>query len=115
MGRTKGGFATRKRKLLYKRQSEAQKQRWAHGHKDHVYSKTDEGCDTLSFEVVDHEEIVPATCKTTTWTEGRRIVELGVLAEGLRACQKCGLPLQLAHATTIQTYGLSAILKVFLF
>lgn len=65
--------------------------------------------------MVDHEEIVPATstCKSIGWTEGRRIVELGVLAEGLRACQMCGLPLQLAHATTIQTYGLSAILKVF--
>ena len=46
------------------------------------------------------------------WREGRRIVELGVLADGLKACTECGLPLQLGHTTSIQNFGLSAILKV---
>ena len=40
MGRAKGGFATRKRKVLYKHESEAQKQRWTQCHSDHRYSKT---------------------------------------------------------------------------
>ncbi|VDI23020.1 Hypothetical predicted protein [Mytilus galloprovincialis] len=32
--------------------------------------------------------------------------------EGLSGCKKCGLPLQLAHASGIGTYGLSAIIKI---
>ncbi|CAG2213102.1 unnamed protein product [Mytilus edulis] len=42
---------------------------------------------------------------------GRRLVEFGVLGEGLSGCKKCGLPLQLTHASGIVTYGLSAIIK----
>ena len=52
------------------------------------------------------------TCTSEDWKNGRRIVELDVLAEGLSACMKCGLPLQLAHTTGIQTYGLGCLLKV---
>ena len=37
-----------------------------------------EGCGTSSFEVVEHEEIVPATCEGFGWTERWRIVELWV-------------------------------------
>ena len=57
--------------------------------------------------VIDHS--APST--DSDWT-GRRVVELGVLAEGLKACKKCGIPLHLHHAIGIQTYGLAAILKV---
>lgn len=46
------------------------------------------------------------------WRQGRRVVELGVLADGLSGCKLCGIPLHLSHAQGIITYGLSAILKV---
>ncbi|KAK3099978.1 hypothetical protein FSP39_012810 [Pinctada imbricata] len=46
------------------------------------------------------------------WREGRRIVELDVLANALSGCVKCGQPLQLCNATDIANYGLSAILKI---
>jgi hypothetical protein len=46
------------------------------------------------------------------WRKGRRIVELDVLAEGLKRCQKCGMPLQLMHTIGIITYGLGSLLKV---
>ncbi|CAG2230313.1 UAP1 [Mytilus edulis] len=52
------------------------------------------------------------TRSSEDWREGRRIVELDVLATGLRACLKCGLPLQLGHTIDIQTYGLGCLLKV---
>lgn len=45
------------------------------------------------------------------WTKGRRVVELGVIAEGLRACEECGVPLHLSHCVGIVTYGLGAFLK----
>ena len=51
---------------------------------------------------------------TLDWREGRRVVELGVKADALKACSECGMPLQLRvfHAVEIKTYGLAAILKV---
>ncbi|CAC5417981.1 unnamed protein product [Mytilus coruscus] len=63
---------------------------------------------------VDHEEEVQVlnSRNFTQWREGRRVVELGILADGLRACAKCGLPLQFGHTTSILTCGLSAILKI---
>ena len=45
------------------------------------------------------------------WRQGRRVVELGVLADGLSSCKQCGVPLHVSHAQGIITYGLSAILK----
>ncbi|CAC5408794.1 unnamed protein product [Mytilus coruscus] len=62
---------------------------------------------------VDHKEEVQVlnSRNFTQWREGRKVVELGILADGLRACAKCGLPLQLGHTTSIQC-GLSAILKI---
>ncbi|CAC5388275.1 unnamed protein product [Mytilus coruscus] len=63
---------------------------------------------------VDHEEEVQVlnSRNFTQWREERRVVELGILADGLRACAKCGLPLQLGHTTSILTCGLSAILQI---
>lgn len=46
------------------------------------------------------------------WRCGRRLIELGVLADGLSACKKCGLPLQLSHCQGITNFGLSAMLKI---
>ncbi|CAC5378289.1 unnamed protein product [Mytilus coruscus] len=79
---------------------------------DHSYSRQQ---NTTMFPIgVDHEEEVQVlnSRNFTQWREGRRVVELGILADGLRACAKCGLPLQLGHTTSILTCGLSAILKI---
>ncbi|OPL32872.1 hypothetical protein AM593_01191, partial [Mytilus galloprovincialis] len=54
------------------------------------------------------------TRSSEDWREGNRIVELNVLATGLlRACLKCGLPLQLGHTIDIQTYDLGCLLTCF--
>lgn len=45
------------------------------------------------------------------WRKGRRVAELCVLADGLRSCEECGIPLHLSHCVGIITYGLGAFLK----
>ncbi|VDI14592.1 Hypothetical predicted protein, partial [Mytilus galloprovincialis] len=113
MGRfKKGGFSHKKYKDRYEKVSEAQKKRWNVPLEDHSYSTQQ---NTTMFPIgVDHEEEVqvPNSRSFTQWREGRRVVELGILADGLRGCAKCGLPLQLGHTTSILTCGLSAILKI---
>lgn len=47
-----------------------------------------------------------------TWRQGRRVVELGVLADALSGCSGCRQPLYLSSTQEILTYGLGAILKV---
>ena len=47
-----------------------------------------------------------------TWRQGRRVVELGVLADALSGCSSCRQPLYLSSTQEILTYGLGAILKV---
>ena len=47
---------------------------------------------------VEKEEVIyndDPSKKCEDWRQGRRIVELDVLAKGLKACEICGLPLQL--------------------
>lgn len=61
------------------------------------------------------EEATQRFSDTHNWREGRRIVELDILAQGLSGCKKCGVPLQLSHAIDIKTCGLSALLKVSMF
>jgi hypothetical protein len=46
------------------------------------------------------------------WRVGRRIVNLGVLADGLRACQLCQLPLHLHNCVQEKKVGLSQILGI---
>ena len=46
------------------------------------------------------------------WNDGRRVVELGVLAEGLQACSDCKQPLQLTGVVNEKRYGLGSILNV---
>ena len=50
-----------------------------------------------------------------TWEDGRRVVELGVLAdlaEGLEACSVCKEPLQLKNIIEEKRYGLASLLYV---
>ena len=46
------------------------------------------------------------------WNDGGRVVELGVLAEGLQACSDCKQPLQLTGVVNEKRYGLGSILNV---
>ena len=71
---------------------------------NHAYSRTE---DNISLE-----DATQTFIGSGNWGEGRRIVELNVLAQGLSGCKECGLPLQLSHALDIITYGLSALIKV---
>lgn len=38
---------------------------------------------------IDHEEVVKTS--DCGWRQGRRVVELGVLADALKACMECGM------------------------
>ena len=78
-------------------------------HREHNYDTRD--FPTLS-DIADDVIIDESEFRTDLeWSKGRRVVELGVIVEGLRACQNCGVPLHLSHCTGITTYGLGAILK----
>ena len=46
------------------------------------------------------------------WNDGRRVVELGVLAKGLQACIDCKQPLQLTDVVNEKRYGPASILNV---
>jgi hypothetical protein len=46
------------------------------------------------------------------WRDGRRVVELGTLADGLKACQLCGQQLQLSNCVGDKKFGLAHVLKV---
>ena len=65
----------------------------------------------LLIDVV--EETVITSGKTgIEWDEGRRIIELKVLAEGLAGCKNCSTPLQL-HLTEKETKkGFGSILHI---
>ncbi|CAG2254568.1 unnamed protein product [Mytilus edulis] len=49
---------------------------------------------------------------TLAWRDGRRVVELGLLADQLKACKNCYSPLYLHNCTKEQRYGLGSILYV---
>lgn len=51
-----------------------------------------------------HEEI--------TWADGRRVVELQVLAEGLKSCSDCNQPLHLRNISSEKRYGLASVLTI---
>ncbi|VDI71554.1 Hypothetical predicted protein [Mytilus galloprovincialis] len=107
MGRKlKGGFKTRQQKERLKKVSAGLLERRNNVDLDPSVLQLHDHC----YSSLDSEQNVPSNVKS--WNSGRRIVELGVLAEGLSGCKKCGLPLQLAYASDILTYGLSAIIKV---
>ncbi|CAG2200542.1 unnamed protein product [Mytilus edulis] len=70
-------------------------------HADHSYDVT---------KVLDNDgnNLTP----TDDWRIGRRVVELGVIADHLQQCKHCGLPLSLHNIIDIKTYGLGSVLKV---
>ncbi|XP_063436978.1 uncharacterized protein LOC134718408 [Mytilus trossulus] len=109
MGRKlKGGFKTRQQKERLKKVSAGLLERRNNVDLDPSVLQLHDHCYSSLDSV--REQNVPSNVKS--WNSGRRIVELGVLAEGLSGCKKCGLPLQLAYASDILIYGLSAIIKI---
>lgn len=46
------------------------------------------------------------------WRTGRQVVELGTLANGLKACQLCSQPLHLINTVGKRIFGLAQILEV---
>ena len=46
------------------------------------------------------------------WRVGRRVVELGTLADGLKGCKLCGQPLHLTNCVAEKKFGLAHILQV---
>eukprot|EP00105_Crassostrea_gigas_P013170 XP_011429401.1 PREDICTED: uncharacterized protein LOC105329739 [Crassostrea gigas] len=109
----KQGFKSAGNAARYSKVTSAQNLRWARLKRppDHDYFCSDLGPDISHVER--EEEVESADTKECKdWRLGRRIVELDVLAKGLSACGKCGLPLNLDHTKEIQTYGLGSLLKV---
>ena len=85
---------------------------------DHFGTDDDTSADTIDLHVPDIGDIGDDIVINETesrldidWGKGRRIIELDVLAEGLRACRSCGVPLHLSHATGITTFGLASVIK----
>ena len=49
---------------------------------------------------------------TGSWQEGRRVVELDLLAVGLKSCQRCSQSLRLDNKVGERRFGLGLILLV---
>ena len=60
----------------------------------------------------DLETAAEASSAVISWDEGRRVVELGFLPEGLRACKDCSNSLELANTLTEKRYGLGSVLHI---
>ncbi|XP_062579139.1 uncharacterized protein LOC134241063 [Saccostrea cucullata] len=90
------GFVSKKQKERYDKVSAGQLTRWIRGAilTDHNYSASatpvsvDHDHELPNLNILEREEVVDGEEVTTSedWKEGRRVVELGVLAEGLQGC-----------------------------
>ncbi|CAG2248750.1 GGA [Mytilus edulis] len=82
---------------------------------DHSYDVTSKKIVPDISNIV-HEEVLDNDGNNLTptddWRIGRRVVELGVIADHLQQCKHCGLPLSLHNIIDIKTYGLGSVLKV---
>lgn len=47
-----------------------------------------------------------------SWDDGRRVVEMGMLAEGLKSCCFCQQPIQLKNVVDEKRYGLASLLYI---
>lgn len=50
--------------------------------------------------------------REVSWDDGRRVVELGMLAEGLESCSCCQQPIQLKNVVAERRYGLASLLYI---
>ncbi|XP_063414850.1 uncharacterized protein LOC134696828 [Mytilus trossulus] len=74
-------------------------------HNQYTHHLTDIGCEV----VVD--ELIIDSDKNNTWMEGRRVVELDVLAREMHCC-RCNLPLHLSNTVGERLYGLASVLLI---
>ena len=61
---------------------------------------------------IDSEDTENESENQNSWTDGRRIVELDILASGLKACSDCKEPLQLSNVVQETRDGLASLLYV---
>lgn len=73
-----------------------------------------EGTETSTDRIDDEmiEEAQASTQEESTWKDGRRIVEIGYLAEQLEHCANCEKSLHLVDCNDERIYGLGSILYV---
>ncbi|XP_062617807.1 uncharacterized protein LOC134279410 isoform X3 [Saccostrea cucullata] len=79
---------------------------------DHNYFDGDNGGDDtcqIAKEVVLSQEDEE---KKDQWRMGRRVVDLGIIADGLKSCQLCGQPLHLSNCVSERKFGLAHVLIV---
>ncbi|CAG2255558.1 unnamed protein product [Mytilus edulis] len=125
MAKRTPGFKSVKQQRKSEAVSEAQRRKWDRETsklfdtifvQDHPYAAVSKWSSPDISNCV-NEEIIEIdgsniTADFSEWRVGRRLVELGVLADGLAACKKCGLPFSLQNCSTINSHGLTAILKI---
>jgi hypothetical protein len=122
--RKNAGFKSKKQQERHRNVAEAMQNHWrvnsdnifvSHDHSYfNIYQSTPAAtrpnlADVILEEVIDDSD--GHVRSNVNWGEGRRVVELDVLSNGLKACTECGNPLHLHHSTGITTYGLGAILN----
>ena len=79
---------------------------------DHDYNvKRLESVDEHVHHVARQEDVTD-DLDDREWRIGRRVVELGTLADGLKACNLCGQPLHLSNCVGEKKFGLAQILQV---
>ena len=50
--------------------------------------------------------------REVSWDDGRRVEEMGMLAEGLKSCCFCQQPIQLKNVVDEKRYGLASLLYI---
>ena len=91
---------------------------WDCRQSDHTYSSNPNTETEIIFaapdlSLIEKEEVVGENgASLTEWRQGRRIVELGFLADGLSGCKMCSTPLHLTDTVSIYDGGLGSVLSV---
>ena len=78
--------------------------------RDHNYVRA-ESADEIQVAV---EEVISTENEKEgdNWRVGRRVVDLGILADGLKQCGLCGQPLHLNNCVGERKFGLAHVLLV---
>ena len=106
--RHKGRFIKRAEKLRREKCADIVRDLWENDRVDEVHKENNADIDNAISKGV-------TSCDSNDaiqWNEGRRVVELGVLANGLRACQEFGEELSLSGTECETREGLASILYV---
>ena len=132
LGRSsKGRFMSKRLAAHHRRLNQLTKNRWQKDREqsaavscarspntDHMYGATDSDSmrctepESDSDSVAAEVDVVSGDAATSEWAEGRRIVELGVLAKALQHCAGCKMQMQLHNCVGETTCGLGSILHI---